>query len=96
MADRTGKRIVARCDGCALPDIVTGTCTAFVDPEYQWRHYNPETGEDKCWGRCTSEDEMVRRLEAMVAYGPNNIAIKRELRGWRETAKALKGAKAAG
>ena len=95
LADRTSKRIVSLCDGCALPDVMTGTCTAFVDPEWQWRNYDPETGEGACWGRCTSETEMVRRLEAMVAYG-HNAAIKRELRGWRGTAKALRRGKAGG
>ncbi|HHX28563.1 MAG TPA: hypothetical protein GX716_06060 [Firmicutes bacterium] len=101
MADRTGKRVVPLCDGCALPDVMTGTCTAFVDPEWQWRNYDPETGEGACWGRCDSAGKMIERLQAIIKYngehGMNTAGIaktKRELKNWEEMAHILRRSKA--
>jgi len=64
---------------------MTGVCTAFSDPDYQWRN-----GE--CWGKCRSAQEMVARLEAMVNYAlprANIAPIRHELEEWRETVRAL-------
>jgi len=83
------KRIVEQCKDCCLPDFSEGYCTAFDDPEYQWRN-----GE--CWGRCDSAKEMVRRLQAIITYneqyGPNAAGVaklKKELAGWEKTARLL-------
>ena len=90
MAKRTtGSKIVPQCDGCCLPDFSDGYCTAFDDPEYQHR------GGRRCWGRCESIDEMIRRLEGMVSYnkrhGMNTAGeIKKELAGWQETAREIR------
>lgn len=69
--------IVPQCKGCTMPDIMTGRCTVFVDPLYQHRD------ERKCWGRCDSIDEMVRRLEAIAAYNPQSRVARHELEEWR-------------
>ncbi len=91
--DRTSKRIVSLCDGCALPDVMTGTCTAFVDPEWQWRNYDPETGKGACWGRCMSAEQMVERLEGIVResekrgpYAYGLAKAKKELDDWKRIA----------
>lgn len=83
------KRIVEQCKDCCLPDFSEGYCTAFDDPEYQWRN-----GE--CWGRCDSAKEMVRRLQAIITYneqyGLNTASVakmKKELKDWQETARLL-------
>jgi hypothetical protein len=70
--------IVPQCRDCALVDFTEGTCTAFVDPAYQHRDGR------KCWGRCDTAREMVRRLEAMVAYSPGSKVCRRELERWTE------------
>lgn len=86
MADHTCKRIVSQCDVCCLPDVMTGECTAFVDPSYQWR------GHD-CWGVCKSSEEMIERLLAVYdyakAYGSASMAkgIERELARWKADGK---------
>jgi len=95
MAKRTtGSKIVPQCKDCCLPDFTEGYCTAFDDPEYQWRN-----GE--CWGRCDAE-EMVRRLQAIITYneghGMNTAGVsklKKELADWEETARVLKGGETA-
>ena len=68
--------LVPDCDGCALPDVATGRCTTFVDPAYQHRDGR------KCWGRCDTAGEMVRRLEAIVRYCPKSKLARRELEEW--------------
>lgn len=75
--------IVPQCKGCTMPDIMTGRCTVFVDPLYQHRDGR------KCWGRCDSIDEMVRRLEAICEHNPTNATYKRELEDWRETQREV-------
>ncbi|NLA61138.1 MAG: hypothetical protein GX863_08645, partial [Firmicutes bacterium] len=88
MAKRmTGSKIVPQCANCCLPDFSEGYCTAFDDPEYQWRN-----GE--CWGRCDTAEEMIRRLQAIIAYneghGMNTAGVakmKKELKYWQETAR---------
>ena len=95
MAKRTtGSKIVPQCKDCCLPDFTEGYCTAFDDPEYQWRN-----GE--CWGRCDAE-EMVRRLQAIITYneghGLNTAGVaklKKELADWEETVRVLKGGETA-
>ena len=89
----TSPYLMPQCDGCALPDYGTGTCTVFVDPAYQHREGR------RCWGRCASAQEMVGRLEAIVAHnekaGTNSAGVaklKREMRDWQQTAKAMESA----
>ena len=96
MAKRTtGSKIVPQCDGCCLPDFSEGYCTAFDDPEYQWRN-----GE--CWGRCDTAEEMIRRLQAIISYnelhGLNTAGVaklRREMEDWQETVRVLKGGETA-
>lgn len=85
------KRIVEQCKDCCLPDFSEGYCTAFDDPEYQWRN-----GE--CWGRCDTAEEMIRRLQAIITYneghGMNTAGVAKmrlELEGWQETVRVLRG-----
>ncbi len=95
MAKRaTDSKIVPQCANCCLPDFSEGYCTAFDDPEYQWRN-----GE--CWGRCDAE-EMVRRLQAIITYnegrGMNTRGVAKmrlELEDWQETARVLEGGETA-
>lgn len=86
MAKRTtDSKIVPQCANCCLPDYSEGYCTAFQDPAYQWRN-----GE--CWGRCDTAEEMIRRLEDIVAYakpGASIATIRRELEDWQETVRVL-------
>lgn len=85
MSEKARKRIVPECDGCCLPDFSEGYCTAFDDPEYQWRN-----GE--CWGRCVTSKEMVKRLSAMVRYSEMRsprAQVTAELR--RELARLMLG-----
>ena len=90
-----GNQIIERCEGCCLPDVMTGVCTAFSDPDYQWR-------DGECWGRCDSAKEMVRRLEDVISYnechGLNTAGVakmKKELKDWQEAARLLEGGETA-
>ena len=91
MAKRmTGSKIVPQCKDCCLPDFSEGYCTAFDDPEYQWRN-----GE--CWGRCNTAEEMIRRLQAIISYnemhGLNTASVAKmrlELEDWEKMARVLK------
>jgi len=96
MAKRTtDSKIVPQCKDCCLPDFSEGYCTAFDDPEYQWRN-----GE--CWGRCESIDEMVERLQAIISYNEQHglnaaglAKLRREMEDWQEMARLLKGGETA-
>ncbi len=91
MAKRaTDSKIVPQCANCCLLDFSEGYCTAFDDPEYQWR-------DGECWGRCDAE-EMIRRLQAIITYneghGMNTAGVAKmrlELEDWRETVRVLRG-----
>jgi hypothetical protein len=83
------KKVISQCEGCALIDILTGVCTAFQDPAYQWR-------KGECWGKCASAEEMIRRLQAIISYnelhGLNAAGVaemRLELEGWQETVRVL-------
>ncbi len=81
------KKIIGKCDGCFLVDFNNGTCTTFVDPDFQWRDGKT------CWGRCESADTLICRLEGIERYNRKNNnqhtarLIRNEIDNWARLLK---------